>query len=229
MEKQEKLSLKEWCENIWYHYKWPIVLLGLIIIFLIGGVVQVLTRHDPDVSFMYIGRGAITADGTNELEANVKELIDDYNEDDQKNVDYLELTALTDEVNSVVYNADDNAKVLQRFIVEVTAGDSVIYLVDDYYYNILLGKDTLDVCVLAKLSDVLDDADMPETTLDEYGVYLKDLAIYQTEGFNQLPESTILCIRRSPEQDEITYGRSIDVYNNNKKCFRKLITYEAIE
>lgn len=229
MENQEKLSFKEWCENVWYHYKWPIVLLGFIVIFLIGGLIQSITRHDPDVSFMYIGNGAITADGTNELEATVENIMEDYNGDDVKSVDYLELTALTDEVSGIVYNADENAKVLQRFVVEVAAGDSTIYLVDDYYYNMLLGKETLDVCVLAKLSDVLDDADMPETTVDEYGVYIKDLAIYQTEGFKQLPESTILCIRRSPEQDDIKYSRSIEVYNNNKKCFRKLITYKATE
>ncbi|MDD4422358.1 MAG: hypothetical protein PHD46_04915, partial [Eubacteriales bacterium] len=207
--------------------KWPIILLGFIVIFLIGGIIQSITRHDPDVSFMYIGAATVTVDGTNELESTVEEIIDDYNGDEYKKVDYLEFTALTDNSNNVIFDADHNKKVLQRFFVEIAAGDSIIYLVDDYYYNMLLGKEQLDVCVLAKLSDVLDDADMPVNALDEYGVFIKDLDIYKTEGFNQLPESTILCIRRSPEQDEVKYGRTMDVYNNNKKCFIKLITYKA--
>jgi hypothetical protein len=164
---------------------------------------------------MYLGTAAITADGTNELENTVNGLIDDYNNDGEKNVDYLELTAAS---------GDTTEALMQRFQAEVAAGDSVIYLIDENYY-----KELLELGVLSKLSDVLDDSDMPATTIDEYGVYVKELAISGTAGFDELPDSTILCIRRSPEQDEIKYNKKIDVYNANKQCFIKLITYKAVQ
>ncbi|PKM63167.1 MAG: hypothetical protein CVU97_01595 [Firmicutes bacterium HGW-Firmicutes-21] len=218
--KTEKQSFKQWCEHIWYYNKWMIILGGTVAVFLIVGVIQLFTQKEGDVSFLYVGKATITVRGTNELQDTVKGLIEDYNDDGVITIDYVELTALAGETSGVAFDFDTNNAVLRRFENEVRAGDSVIYLLDQYYF-----ERVVDMGVLANLSDILGD-DVPETAIDDYGVYLKDLDIYSTPGFNQLPAKTILCIRRSPEQDQITYGRRVDVYNANRQCFIELFNYK---
>jgi hypothetical protein len=224
MEKKERLSFKQWCEHIWYYNKWMIILGSAVVILIVVGTIQLLTRNEGDVSFLYTGKSTITVKGTKQLEETVKGLIEDYNGDGVIAVDYLELTALAGEASGVIIDADTNANILRWFETEVRAGDSVIYLLDEYYYNRIV-----DIGVLAKLSDVLYEKDIPEAAIDEYGVYIGDLDIYKTPGFRELPENTVLCIRRSPEQDEITYGRNVEVYTANKLCFIELITYRHSE
>ncbi len=222
MEAKEKLSFKEWCEHIWYYYKWLIVLGDLVVIFLIAAFFQLMFKPEPDVHILYIGKGSISVNGVEVLTDTVENMIDDYNKDGEKVCDYVDITALAKEESGEVFNADVNAAALTRFEVEIRSGDSVIYLLSEYYF-----KRAMDLGVLAKLSDVLDSSAMPEKTYNEYGVYLQDLELYKAPGFNYLPGNTIVCIRHSPENDELKYGRTIETYTANKLCFQKLITYKA--
>lgn len=222
MKTKEKLSFREWCGNIWYYYKWLIILGGIVVLFLIIAFVQMLTSNEPDVTLLYTGKSTVTVKGSEELKNTVDGMIEDYNKDGTKTIDFLELTAHSAETSGVVFNADTNATVLRRFQSEIASGDSVIYLMEQYYYNKLLELD-----ILAKLSDVLYEKDIPEQAIDEYGVYIKDLEIYNAPGFNMFPPDTILCIRRSPEKDDIKYGRSVEVYTANKLCFQKIINYKS--
>jgi hypothetical protein len=222
MEAKEKLSFKEWCEHAWYYYKWLIIFGGLVVIFLVSAFIQMLIKPEPDVHILYTGKATASVKGVSELTKTVENLIEDYNNDGKKKCDYIDITALSEEESGVVFNADINAAAIKRFETEIRAGDSIIFLLNEYYF-----KEALDLGVLAKLSDVLDSTAMPQTTYNEYGVYLKDLDLYKAPGFNQLPGNTVVCIRRSPENDELKYQRTIEAYTANKLCFQKLITYKA--
>ena len=134
----------------------------------------------------------------------------DYNDDGEKSVNYLELTVSENgETTNAQYNSDLTA--LQRFNTEVASGNSIIYLVNEAYYERLKEFD-----VLAKLTDVLPASAIPAETVDEYGVYLRELEIHFAAGFSRLPGSWSLCIRRSPEQDDITYGRTMEYWRGNQ-------------
>lgn len=222
-ESTEKLSFREWCEHVWYYNKWMIILGGCVVLFFVIGFIQILTRNEGDVSLLYTGKSTITVKGTTALKETVISLIDDYNDDGVIAVDYLELTAMTTrDTSGVVFDADTNNTVLKRFESEIRVGDSVIYLLDEYYFN-----HVVDIGIVEKLSDVLLEQEMPDDMVNEYGVYIKDLNIHSAPGFNQLPGNTVLCIRRSPQKDEIGYGRNIEVYTANKLLFKKLITYNS--
>ena len=58
-EKKEKLSFREWCEHVWYYYKWQILILGLIAVFIIIATVQLFKKTDPDGAPMYSNPRAI--------------------------------------------------------------------------------------------------------------------------------------------------------------------------
>ena len=171
-EKDRKLTFKEWLEHIWYYYKWQILILGLIAVFIIVATVQLFSKSEPDVGIMVVGKTALTAEGTEDFKEVCYSIMSDYNGDGEKNVNYLELTVSDeDEANAAQYNFDQTA--LQRFNTEVTSGNSIIYLVNEAYYERLK-----EFGVLSKLSDVLPASAIPSETVDEYGVYLRELEIY---------------------------------------------------
>lgn len=51
-------------------------------------------------------------------------------------------------------------------------------------------------------------------------------SIHFAAGFSRLPGKLVLCIRRSPEQDDITYGRTMEYWRGNQLFFRSLFEYK---
>ena len=50
-----EMNFKEKVEHIWYHYKWVIIIGGIIAVFLLVGLVQFFGNKDPDVNVMHVG------------------------------------------------------------------------------------------------------------------------------------------------------------------------------
>ena len=222
-EKKEKLSFREWCEHVWYYYKWQILILGLIAVFIIIATVQLFKKTDPDVGIMVVGQTALTAEGTDVFKSTCHSIMSDYNNDGEKSVNYLELTvADSDKATGSQYN--DNMTALGRFNTEVASGNSIIYLVNDDFYERL--KET---GVLLPLSDALNASSVPKNTVDEYGVRLKELELHFAPGFSSLPGDLILCIRRSPADDEISYGRTMEYWRGNQLFFQSMFDYRHQE
>lgn len=225
MEQKQKITFKDRVSNIWYYYKWMIIIVGVLVLALIIATVQLIDQKDNDIDMLYIGAGVLSVSDNGKLKDFVADYVNDINGDGTKQVGLLELTATTDNVSridgeSVTIDYDTNKSVLQRFETEVRAGDALIYLCDDYYYERLKSTG-----VLAPLSSVLESYEMPERTYDEYGVYLKDLGLSLAPGFSSLPDTTIVCLRRSPENDDIKYGRTFEEWTAHKLLFAKLMTY----
>lgn len=225
MEQKQKITFKDRVSNIWYYYKWMIIIVGVLVLALIIATVQLIDQKDNDIDMLYIGAGVLSVSDNGKLKDFVADYINDVNGDGTKQVGLLELTATTDNVSridgeSVTIDYDTNKSVLQRFETEVRAGDALIYLCDDYYYERLKSTG-----VIAPLSSVLESYEMPERTYDEYGVYLKDLGLSLAPGFSSLPDTTIVCLRRSPENDDIKYGRTFEEWTAHKLLFAKLMTY----
>ncbi len=226
MEQKQKYTFKDWLSNIWYYYKWMIIIIGVLVFALIIAAVQLFQQKDNDIDMLYIGAGVLSVSDNGKLKDFVAQNTTDVNGDGTVQVGLLELTAATDNVSridgeSITIDYDTNKSVLQRFETEVRAGDALIYLCDDYYYERLKSTG-----VLAELSSVLQPAEMPERVYDECGVYLKDLGLSLAPGFASLPDTTIVCLRRSPENDEIKYGRTFEEWTAHKLLFVKLMTYK---
>ncbi len=226
-EKTEKNSFLAWLENFWWYYKWIVIILGCVAVFVLIALSQLLSKREGDVSFMYIGAGVLSGADCDKLKEFVAGNIADYNGDGSIEVSYLELTAHTDSVETMegeqIVNYDVNNAVLQRFQNEIRAGDAQIYLVDKYYYDHYLAETKL----LCPLSSVLTPSQMPKRTVDEYGVYLKDLGLKLQPGFSSLPDSTVVCLRCEPTEGTLNYGRTLESWTNNRQCFVKLVTSNA--
>lgn len=223
MNKTEKMSAREWVENIWYHYKWLIIFGGMLIVFLVVSLTQILSSKDPDVNILHVGPMYISATAAEQLEATMADFAEDYNGDGNIKVGILDITVNkfgNEDAGIDPVNYDHNNKGLQRFQTEIRAGDTVIYALDKEFFDVCIEED-----LLTPLDEIIDDAYMPENTVDGYGVYMKDLKVKELKGFDSIPETAILCIRRSPDKDDIKYGRSMDTWRGNRDTFVNIIKY----
>lgn len=225
MEKTEKMSFGEWVENIWYHYKWLIIFGGMLVAFLAISIGQMAATKDPDVNILHVGPMYISSGAADRIENTMAQFTGDVNGDGKIKVDMLDITVNkfgTNESNAVNY--DDRNKALQRFQTEIRAGDAVIYALDKEFFDICIEEK-----LLTPLNEVIDDAYMPEKTVEGYGIYVSELDAFELEGLSSFPKTAILCLRRSPDKDPIKYGRTQEVWDGNRDAFIQLVKYIAPE
>lgn len=225
METKTKMSVGEWFENLWYHYKWLIIFGGLLVAFVTISLFQYFGSKDPDVNILHVGPMYISPESAENLKDSVASLSEDYNDDGNVNVALLDITVNkfgNEEQGIDPINYDKNNSALQRFQTEIRAGDAVIYLLDEEYFDMCIEEN-----LLSPLKDVVSEDILPENTVKGYGVKISDLDAYKLNGLSNVPETAILCIRRSPELDPIKYGRTVEVWEGNLKTFENILKYKA--
>ena len=88
----------KWLDNFWYHYKWPTLIIGFLVIAVSVMSVQYITRDRFDLSVVYAGPFDPTANQTRAIETELGKLIgEDFNGDNKKNCQLNEFFLLTDE------------------------------------------------------------------------------------------------------------------------------------
>ena len=223
MEKTEKLPFGEWCENLWYRYKWLIIILALIVVFLIIAAVQWLSADDPDITVLFVGPEYLTTESRSKLYTSMEKFAADIDGDGKVTTDILDITLkraydISDPDYYVTY--DQNNEALKRFEAEIRVGDALIYILDRTYFD-----KCVELGVLAKLSDVLGAE--PENSVGGCGFVFGDLDVSTLPGFDAIPKDMIICLRRSPDEDVIDYGRKTDFWENNRKAFASMAAYKA--
>lgn len=190
----EKMTFKQWIENFWYHNKYTTIAVIAAAIFLGVSIGQMVSKKSPDANFLYMGTASISFTSQGLIQESVGVFMkEDYNEDGEKSIDYIELTVLdpkkAQDFDKTTYTSHEIDKVAnERFTAELVAGDSMIYLADQKYYETALAQD-----VLMPLEEILDE--VPEKARDKYSVYLRDLDIFYLPGFNKLPGDTVIFVR----------------------------------
>ena len=225
---KRKPGFRGWVSYVYEYYKWPI-LIGLVILFGIGaGVSQLRQAANPDLSVMYVGPFYLSPEYQTKLEQQVSRLsgedvAGDYNGDGEYKFSLLDITVdyLTDS-QGMQYLYDDGNSALTRFQTEIRAGDAMLYFLEPYYYRQAKADGVLQP--LAELGE-----GYAEKSFDGYGVYLGDLDGYQLEGFSRMPAHTVVCLRRSPEEDSIAYGRTMEDWEHHRDLFCSLLGYADAE
>lgn len=225
MEKKEKMPFKEWLENLWYHYKWLIIFGIVVVVFLVMSLTQCSTKKSIDVKLFHVGPMTISDAAAQDLKKTLASFAEDCNGDGEINTDLLDITVNkfgNESAGVDPVNFDYNNKGKQRFQVEVRAGKAFLYALDKEFFDICVEEG-----VLAPLSEVLGKDEMPENVIDGYGISISELDAYKLPGFSSLPETAILCLRRSPENDELSYGRSEKGWEGNKNTFVNIVNYKC--
>lgn len=225
MEFKTKMSLKEWLENYWYHYKWATIL-GLFFFFvLLVGVAQCSSRVSADVIFMYSGPESLSLSEIQALEESAVSIMEeDYNEDGKQYIQYLENIVLFDNFSvkdetgteQIIINKTEH---IERYVTQVAAGDAQIYFLSPEVYSELSKQN-----VLVPLSEILGS--VPVEAHDSSSFRLGTLGIYSLPGFCELPEDTLVCLRAQKTLAVFDEESAKKEHEWAEKLFLTLISYQ---
>ena len=220
-------KILKWLDNYWYHYKWQTIVGGLFLIFLIISVTQCAMKTDADITLLYGGPAALTANDTRDL-TNVFNLImpKDFNGDGKKSSELINIYLLTNEQldqlqqeakannDILLYNSKELSNNRTQFSTQIFAGEAVIVLIDPQWYT-----DIRDSGGFVKLTDVLGY--QPEYAQDAYSVQLHDTDFAKYfEIFSVLPEDTLIAVRgpstsvgfKSKTNEEKRYQNQLEMF-----------------
>ena len=225
MEKKERLPFKEWLENTWYHYKWLIIFGAVCILFVSLSLTQCSQNEDIDVKLFHVGPMTISDAAAQQLKSTIADFAEDCNGDGEVHVDLLDITVNkfgNEEAGIDPVNFDHNNKAMQRFQVEVRAGKAYLYALDKEFFDICVEEG-----VLTPFSELFDETEMPENVIDGCGISISELDAYKLPGLSSVPDTAILCLRRSPENDDLSYGRTKEGWEGNKNTFVNIVKYKS--
>lgn len=216
-----KSSLGSKLSNFWYFYKWQTIVGVILVIGVIISLLQLADNTTPDAAVMYVGPSYLTVTDKETIAESARKYMTDYNGDGEKVLTLLDINVATAGGELAAYANQINAEAQKRFTTEVVAGDSMIYILEKSFYDILVEQNCL-----AKLSDVLD-ADMIPAGSEEYGTQVKNLPFFTQSGFSSFPDDAYVCIRSAPDDTKPNYGRTVKYWNSNKVLFRSVFAYRS--
>lgn len=219
-------------ENFWYHHKWKTLIISFSVIVLLICTLQMCTQNAYDIYIMYAGPGYMTPNETRSAQDTFKQLIPDHDGDGSRSVmlsiiNYMnqeqieEKRAQAEEEGVDLYiDLNGNAAALERFEMEVIAGESVIYLLDPALYESVKAAGGL-----LPLNEVLDT--VPAGAVDDYGIRFAETAFYDTiSSLQYLPEDTILCIRKISTMSVFKgQEKSAEMHERHVALFQKIVSF----
>ncbi|MBQ6043165.1 MAG: hypothetical protein IJL41_03380 [Clostridia bacterium] len=218
---EEKSTLKSKLESFWYFYKWHAIIGALLAVALVISLIQLFRNTDPDAYMMYVGPSTLYVKNKDEMTERAALDIYDYNGDGKTYVSLLEITVgMGEDMPYTAYEANVDAN--KRFLSELASGDSVVYLLEESFF-----EKANEQGLLCPLAELIDPSLLPDDMYDPCGVRVSELDYFKQGGFSSVPDDTLLCIRRSPESDSISYGRTPEYWACNKALVVKMLTYKA--
>ncbi len=223
-----------WLENLWYHYKWTILLVAFFLLVAIICFAQCATTPHKDVYITFSGSYTMTQEEHQAVERVLSELSKKTFEKDSAAVGVVtypfyteeELRTLftdpeTGDFDNAAFNMakGQNATRLEELSSYMMTGDCSIWLVNAAVYEAQYMKDKLAV-PLAETFDTI-----PTGAYDEYAVRLGDTAIYQYyEALQVLPADTLIVLTRGYIMGASSNKES---YAQFKDLYRAIIEFEA--
>ncbi len=219
----------KWLDNFWYHYKWQTIGIVFAAFVLLVCVLQMCGKESVDVYVMYAGEDTFT-DG--EKLGNIKSALksvlpEDCNGDGKKYVEWVPNYVLSDDdVKKITEDGGEvNASLLsennKRFRNLVLAGEYFVCFLSPYAYETVKEADGF-----MPLAEILDK--VPESAIDEYGILLKDTEFGSYyPGVSDLPDDTILCLRRKGSLGALLRKKSNEKnYENSLVLFRAIVNFQ---
>ena len=223
-----------WFKNYWYYYKWRVIIIAFFVGVIIFCAVQSGDREQYDVCILYTGPHMFEVGEKDTLSSSFTQIMsEDYDGNGNKNVQIVDMTAFTDDqIREAIGTSDDPVlsvryapytvdNVQSSFSKQVFSGDTVICLLDEYWYNILRDADGL-----VKLEEVLGYR--PDNLKDDYSADFKslDFSVF-FESASKLPDGTIICFRKMSTASAFTGRKAAEKnYENSKKMLKEIFSFE---
>ena len=159
----------KWLDNVWYHYKWHI-LIGVFILFTVTVcIVQCAGRESYDTLFVYAGDHILSGEEREALSRSLGEtLAQDYDKDGTKTVQLVTFSISSD--GTQIAGSANDERDLNSYLL---TGECALLLVSPYVYE------TLNIAERAVPLSELFGEKLPAGAIDESAVLLQDTAFYR--------------------------------------------------
>lgn len=208
MNNRESKSFIKFIDNIWYHYKYVIIIaLAAIVVFSIA-LSQSFSQKEPDIFVYHISTSGLTASSKESFQKTMAIISKDYNGDGQVTIDLKEEVYVPSLQTVQAYG---ELSVTESFNLELALGECMIYIMDKNFY-------TGNKQYMKNLNEVLGY--IPEFAYDERAILLTDLPGYKNlPGLHDFAPESYLCLR------EKRTGMNEQAYNAHIDFLKRLVEY----
>ncbi|MBQ7347055.1 MAG: hypothetical protein IJW55_03785 [Clostridia bacterium] len=224
-----------WLDNFWYHYKWPVIVIGFFVFVGIVCFAQCSTKETGDVTLAYAGNYTLSGEERERVidvfnavapekekdgrTAQMEVLLTDYSvyTEDELRPQYTDAQGNVDlyAFNNAKQVSNDN---LTTFGTYVMTGEAAVWLVSEYVYE----QRNL-AAVAVPLSELFET--LPESACNDYAIRLGDTALYKYyDALKVLPADTLIVMPHS-----YVWGASSDAekYEEFKAMYYAIVNFQA--
>lgn len=182
-----------WCENVWYHYKVPIIIALVLIVALSVCIVQCAKREPtPDYILCYAGEASLLPTKNNTVAADMAASAESLLESSGQRIGNgirIDNWQVRKGAALDSYNKDS----IQSLQNELSTPIAYLYLLSEHTFDVY--TTTQGGRLVVPVAEYLPADSTVEITPDGYGVYLRSTPAASLPGFCDLPDDTVLCLR----------------------------------
>ena len=228
-------KIRDWFRNYWYYYKWFVIIGAFFVGVIVFCLVQSQSRAASDALILYTGPHFFESGEKSALQNAFSQIMsEDCDGDGRRTVEIVDMPAFSDEeirerigdspeIGDVMqYAAYTYSEVQKNFSKQVFAGETVICLLDPYWFSLLESNGGL-----VPLREILGFE--PGHAVDEYGVRFSELDFARFfEAAGKLPEDTVICFRRLSTASGFTGKKEAEKnYESSKTVLRDIFAFVA--
>lgn len=233
-----KLRVPEKLDNFWYHYKWHTIASLLGIFFITILVLQTCSRTPIDSYILYAGPHEIkhtSSDGNmsaySATVSALKRVTDDYDGDGAMNISLLNLFVINSEEAKELVTPESGLEVNYTLVSEDTKRLEQTLMYGEYYVCFLSErlfseheKET-DGILFAPLEEYAVDGVEYEYA-SERGIYLRSLPFGDLPYISDLPDDTVVCLRRLSElSSHVGSKENKEFFRRGEDIITKILSY----
>ena len=222
-----------WIENVWYHYKWPILVVTFFVVLGLVCFAQCGTREAADLTVAYAGGYTLTgADREGVADALEAAMKAKQTGEKSESVMIATFSVFTDEemralstdsegklsvssYGSMKNVSDENFRAFSSYVM---TGESAVWLISEHVYE-QMNLDEVSV----PLAELYGEA--PKSAYDGYAIRLADTELYRYyDALKVLPKDTLILLPRN-----YLWGESADEesYAQFEALFRAIVEFKA--
>lgn len=227
LEGQKRNGFLAWLENFWYHYKTQTLIAIVAIFTAVVCTVQLATKTKYDYYLLYAGPEILAVQDLAYIQRAVASVGTDQDGDGEINVALKDIVMLSPEERADAVTEKDaefNEEFIQTemtsFYQQIMAGDATIMLLSPYMY-----EQAKESGLFMPISEIFTE--IPEAVYDETGIVLSKTEFGQSfNGIDDLPEDTILCIRRVTSFQNMKNSKKAEkAFDANLELFKNIVNY----
>lgn len=182
-----------WCENVWYHYKVPIIIALVLIVALSVCIVQCAKRKPtPDYILCYAGEASILPTKNNTIAADMTASAESLLESSGQRIgNGIRIDSF--QVRKGAALDSYNQSNIENLQSELNLATAYLYLLSEHTFDVY--TTTQGGRLVVPVAEYLPADSTVEITPDGYGVYLRSTPAASLPGFCDLPDDTVLCLR----------------------------------